>query len=173
MLYLLWMIVDICLSLYFIFICFKATKLIRERLGLFATLIFVFTIFSFVCIPPEEDKSEENKNKWSYESSQINDTTAYQSNRSTTIVLTKNLMFGINLRVSYQKDIYKNEITPVIATTGINGVLGGYEWNPEYISITKLNDRSLEYYVAGTITMSLLRVPIVHQNKIYSGIIDL
>jgi len=173
MLYLLWMIVNICLSLYFIFICFKATKLIRERLGLFATLIFVFALFSFVCIPPEEDKSEVNKNTWSYESSQNNDSIPYHSNRYETILLTKNLMFDINLRVSYYKDIYTNEVIPLLATTGVNGVFGGYEWKPENISIAKRNDRSFEYYVSGTIKMSLLKVPLVHQNKIYAGIIEL
>lgn len=46
--YLLWSILNIGLFLFFIIICFKATKLIREKLGLIATIVFVFGLLSFV-----------------------------------------------------------------------------------------------------------------------------
>ena len=54
MLELIWGILNIALLLYFFVICFKVIKLIRENLGLLATLIFAIGILSFVSKPNKE-----------------------------------------------------------------------------------------------------------------------
>jgi hypothetical protein len=48
MLYLFWGLLNISLFLYFIIICFRATKLLREKGGLPASIIFVFGLLSFI-----------------------------------------------------------------------------------------------------------------------------
>jgi hypothetical protein len=62
-----------------------------------------------------------------------------------------------------------------LASTGINGFMGGYEWKPENIFINKVyeNGRAIEYFVSGTIEMSLLGATIIYKHKDYTGIIEL
>lgn len=48
MMYLIWGLLNIGLLIYFLSICFKVTKLIREKMGLFITVFFVLTLLSFI-----------------------------------------------------------------------------------------------------------------------------
>ena len=48
MTYLLWSLLNIALGILFIYLCFKATKLINERIGLLASLVFVFGILAIM-----------------------------------------------------------------------------------------------------------------------------
>ena len=62
MLYLLWGLLNIGLFIYFIVISIKATKLVREKVGLFASLIFLFGLLSFGGRSNNDDK-EPNSNQ--------------------------------------------------------------------------------------------------------------
>src|SRR5687768_6809478 len=48
MIYLLWGILNIGVFLFFVVTCFRATRLVREHLGLLASIIFVFGLLSFI-----------------------------------------------------------------------------------------------------------------------------
>ena len=41
MLYLIWGLLNLGLVIYFLVICFRATKLVKEKIGLFAAVFFV------------------------------------------------------------------------------------------------------------------------------------
>ena len=72
MLYLLWSLLNIALFLYFIIICFKATKLLREKVGLLASIIFVAGSLSFIGQSNiDNDNKEPNSNQirtWKFHS---------------------------------------------------------------------------------------------------------
>src|SRR5258705_4897776 len=118
MFYLLWMILNIVLFVFFIITCFRATKLIREKLGAFAAVIFVFGLLSFMRHPNDEDKSAREKQKWYWEQDKKGDSLAYHYQKNfENIVLHKNMMFHINLGfVNYIKDDTK-EVVPLKAYT--------------------------------------------------------
>lgn len=64
MLYLLWDLLNISLFLYFIIICFQATRLLREKVGLLASTTFVVGLLSFIGQSNNDrDNKEPNSNQ--------------------------------------------------------------------------------------------------------------
>jgi hypothetical protein len=47
MLYLLWALINLGLFVFFIVICFSATKYVKERINLFGAVVFVLGLLSF------------------------------------------------------------------------------------------------------------------------------
>ena len=69
MIYLLWALINLALIIYFLSICIKAIKLVRQELGLFATVIFVIGLLSF-CGHNNDKNSNSNQTKnWTFTSS--------------------------------------------------------------------------------------------------------
>ncbi len=79
MLELLWGILNIAILIYFIIICFKVIKIVRENLGGIATLVFVIGLMSFISKPNDQNNKiktfevkdesvikDEKKNRWTY-----------------------------------------------------------------------------------------------------------
>ena len=59
MLELIWGLINIAILIYFVIICFKSTKVIKEKLGIFASLIFVLGLLSFIAKPSDEESKSE------------------------------------------------------------------------------------------------------------------
>ena len=59
MIYLIWGILNFVLFVFFITICFKAMKLIRKEIGLFAAFIFVVGLLSFIGNSNSNDYNKE------------------------------------------------------------------------------------------------------------------
>lgn len=60
MLELIWGILNIVLLIYFIIVCLKSIKLIKEKIGVLASFVFVIGLLSFISKPDE--KKVVNKN---------------------------------------------------------------------------------------------------------------
>ena len=136
MLYLLWGLLNIGLFLFFILICFKATKLIIEKLGLFASLVFVFGLLSFIGYSNNEN-NEPNTNKiktWKFVSED-----SLKNNQSDILKydLKKTLVSKYDLGIKYGIDRQRKNNIPISAYSTTTGFISGTNWNP--IDITAKN----------------------------------
>ena len=60
MLELIWGILNVFLLIYFIIICFKSVRIVKEKLGLFASFIFVIGLLSFISKPDKKNLTGKN-----------------------------------------------------------------------------------------------------------------
>lgn len=172
MTYLLWGLLNSGLFLFFIIICFKATKLIREKIGLFSSIIFVFGLFSFVIHSNNDnDNKEPNSNQiktWKFISEG-----SLKSNHSylLNIDLEKTLVSKYDLGIKYGQDKQGQINIPISAYSSSTGFISGTNWKPGSIIINRTEDNNkFEYFVDGVVEWKLLGAIIYSQLKGYKGI---
>lgn len=172
MIYLLWGLLNVGLFLFFILICFKATKLIREKVGLFASIIFVFGLLSFAVKSNEGDSNKEPNSDqiktWKFISED-----SLKSNESylLNIVLEKTWISTYNLGIKYGKDKEGHLNIPVSAYSLTTGLSSGTNWKPVSIIVIQTNDNhKFQYIVDGIVEWKLLGAKIYSQSKHYKGI---
>jgi hypothetical protein len=170
MTYLLWGLLNVGLFLFFIVICFKATKLIREKIGLFASIIFVFGLLSFVGDSNDDnDKKEPHSNQiktWKFTSK---DSLNRKATYSLDVVLEKTLVSKHDLGIKYCKE-GKMSI-PISAYSSTTGFISGTNWKPISITVSTTNENNnFEYVVDGIVEWKLLGATIYSQLKEYKGI---
>jgi hypothetical protein len=172
MIYLLWSLLNIGLFIFFIATCFKATKLVREKLGLFASIIFVFGLLSFVGNSNNDnDNKEPNSNHiktWKFVSED-----SLKSNESylLDIDLEKTLIAKYDLGIKYGKDRQGQINVPISAYSSTNGFISGTNWKPISIIVNTTNDNNkFEYSVDGVVEWKLLGATIYSELKEYKGV---
>ena len=172
MLYLLWGILNIGLFLFFVAICFKATRLLREKFGLFAAIIFVFGLFSFMSNSHNDKGNEEpNSNQirtWKFTTEDsINRNAAFLINTD----LEKTLVFTLQLSILYGKDKQGQLNIPISANSNTVGFVSGTNWKPSAIRVNQTHDNTkFDYYVNGILEWKLLGATIYYQQKEFKGI---
>ena len=170
MLYLLWGLLNVGLFLFFIVICFRATKLIRQNFGLLASIVFVFGLLSFIGHSNSNDNMEPNANKiktWKFTS---DDSLSRNPTSSEFIDLEKTLISKYSLFIQYGKDKDGQTSIPISASSSTNGFISGTNWKPISISIIKTDDNNkFEYFVSGVVEWKLLGATIYSQLKEYKG----
>lgn len=172
MTYLLWSILNIGLFVFFIIICFRATKLIRENVGLFASIIFVFGLFSFVTQTKIDSHNKEPHSNqirtWKFISE---DSSKVIDQYLLDIDLEKNLFSTYHLGIKYGKDKQGQILTPISANSHTTGFVSGTNWEPVSILVNKTDEyNKFEYSVTGVIEWKLLGATIYSQLKQYKGI---
>lgn len=172
MLYLLWAILNIDLFLFFIVVCFRATKLLREKFGVFIAVIFVFGLLSFVnnSNNDEEDKGLDSggNRKWEFATTDSLDGNSISHLK---IVLEKNLISSYELLIVHGKDKQWQLNTPIRANSWMVGFTSGIGWKPSVIMVSKTDDNNrFQYYVDGTVEWKLMGKLFYSQNKIFKGI---
>lgn len=175
MLYLFWALLNIGLIILFIIVCLKAAKLIKEKLGGAAAVIFVLGLLSYIGRPDsDKDNSTENSKQtsiWKFASA---DTLDKGSNSHISIDLEKTLMLKYSLGISYGKDEKRQNIIPVNANTFTEGLVSGTSLEANYISVNNAgNNQQFGYEVNGTIKWSLLGITIYSQPKNWKGTVVL
>ncbi len=171
MIYLLWGLINIGLFLFFIVVCFKATKLVREKNGLFATIIFVFGLLSFIGHSSDDNENKEpNSNQiktWKFaneDSLKVNGTDLLH------IDLEKTLVSKYELGLKYGKDKERNLVIPISAYSSTTGFISGTNWKPFSITINPTNDKNkFEYRVLGTVEWKILGAAFYFEPKDYTG----
>lgn len=173
MTYLLWGIVNIGLFLFFIIICFKATRFIREKIGSFAAFIFVFGLLSFIGHSNNDnDNKEPGSNQiktWKFISED-----SLKSNDSylLSVDLEKTLVSTYDLGIKYGKDKQEQINIPISAYSSTTGFISGINWKPVAIIVNKTNDNNkFVYLVDGVVEWKLLGTKIYSQPKEYKGIV--
>ena len=175
MTYLIWTIANLCLFLFFIYTCLRATKHIRKDMGLFAAIIFVWGSFSFIC---------ENNGKSTTQESAPADITVHRfapdsviNNRGVKnkeIKLEKSVSLSLRMNVAYGTDKLSGQIIPAKAFSYIAGLKGGLLWKCTALTITPTSDpHTFDYQVVGFMEWSLLGSQFYNESKSYSGTIKL
>ena len=172
MLYLLWRIVNIAIFLFFVLICFSATRFIRERFSLFASIIFVFGLLSFMGgSGNDKDNKEPNARQvrtWKFtpEDSLVSHATSF-----TDIALEKTLISQFKLGIKYGKDKQSLLNIPVSAYSLTTGFSSGTHWKPSTIIVNRTKDNTqFEYYVDAIVEWQFLGATVYSQEKEYKGL---
>lgn len=173
MIYLIWGILNFVLFIFFITICFKATKLIRRKIGLFAAFIFVVGLLSYIGNSNSNDYNKEpNSNQiktWKFASENgLNKIGTY----SVDVVLEKTLISEYNLGISYSKEKKgENKYFPISAYSSTSGISCGTLWIPKSIIVNQTNNNNkFEYLVNGVVEWKLLGLTLFSEIKEYKGI---
>jgi hypothetical protein len=175
MLYLIWALLNIGLFFYFLVICFKATKLIRERIGLLACVIFVFGLLSFAGGSGSVSvESNQPSNRYKKGEFMAPDSIKQQANRSMSIILEKTFVLNYNLYLQYFQDNESHINIPISASSSCTGLSSGTDWEPVTINVTKTAYADkFEYIVIGEVEWKLLGCKSYTQPKIYRGIVSI
>ena len=146
MLELIWTILNILAFCYFIVICFKSTKLIREKLGSFAAIVFVFGLLSFAS--KSNDIRYETQN---FDLKNRRNNATVMNKYNSTIVLENNLLSKISLSVQYNN----NDL--ISAQSLRSGFISGTDWDPTMITVQKTKIKEISNYeVYGTLNWKFL-----------------
>jgi hypothetical protein len=162
MLYLLWGLLNLFLFVYFIAICFKATKLLREKLGMLAAMFFVLGLLSFTA--SSNNKSTEFKT-WKFVSAD-----SINTNSFLIAELNNNLISKYELEVSYKKEGQIN--IPVSAYSSTTGFICGTNWKPHFINVQRTTTNKFQYTVTGIVEWKLLGFTVYSQQKFYKGFVS-
>jgi hypothetical protein len=171
MLYLIWGLINIALFLFFIFICFQAIILVKDKLGIFAALLFVFGTLSFVGFSNNDNQSHEpyaNRIKhWDFtpQDSIVQNTMNYIH-----IDIEKTLISKYNLGIQYGQEKSSKLNAPITASSATEGLVSGTYWRPISIIVNQTKDnKKFEYTVLGKIEWKLLGATVYSQSKIFKG----
>lgn len=173
MLYLLWGLLNIALLVYFIAICFKATKLIRANYGLLTSIIFAFGLLSFISSSNDDNNNKEpNSNQvktWRFISE---DSLGKSGTLFLNVELESNLISSYELGINCREDKQLKNTIPVSAYSTTDGFIFGTNWKPLYIMVKRTNDNGkFQYSVQGVVKWKLLGATIYTQNKSFNGFV--
>lgn len=153
----------------FIMLCFRSFKLVKEKFGLFACLVLVFGLLSFMNNPDDDEKKSniENENSWQFTSPDSLDI-------STIFVIGKelqnNLISAYNLHIRFAKEKNSNLIHPVSAYAFASGTTVGTKWKMLLISVNRIGDSNeFEYDVTDRVEWKILGLTIIRQANSYKG----
>jgi hypothetical protein len=166
MLELLWGILNIAILVYFIIICFKVIKIVRENLGGIATLIFVLGLMSFIAKPNVENnkiKTFEIKD----ESKIVGEEKINGHIFTEDIILEKKLVTTISATITFKE--YDQQVRIINAYTMMTGFVSGIDWKASNVDITKNNDNSYNYQIIGTRDWRILGIRIYTNMEDYKG----
>ena len=165
---------NVGLFIFFIILCFKATKLIRENLGIFAAIIFVIGLLSFISNSgknnaPNNNAKDETR-KWRF---YPGDSIAPNMSKFTSKVIDENLGFKLNIGVVFSEHLSTGNIVPAKASSFMTGFVIGYNWNPTVISIIPTTIKGQYVYdVNGVFEWKLLGLTLYSHIKRFSGAIN-
>jgi hypothetical protein len=162
MLQLLWSALNAALLIYFIIICFRAARLIRENSGLFASLLFGLGLLSFM---GQSGKDKNAKNQVVKQGLVSQNKADPASVRHTYITLEKSLGNSMALSILYGNDSTGKRV-PIDAHSIRNGFVSGLEWVPHRILVkATAEEDDFNYTVDGMLHWKLLGVTVYHQAK--------
>ena len=162
---LIWGIFNGFLLIYFIVICFKSVKIIKEKIGVFASLIFVIGLLSFMSKPNEKNLADKNIDFLN----QSNPKKAFDGNSFfQEIKLEDNLTSDIGLSILVGEK--ENELIILNANCSRAGFISGTNWNVENIDIDKEKDKNYcNYIVNGIMEWKILGITIYSEHKLFNG----
>ena len=171
MIYLIWGLINIGLFLFFILICFRATKFIREKSGLFASLIFAFGLFSFIGNSNKaNDNKESNSNRSKHWDFRPQDSILQNTTDNIQIIIEETLISKYNLSIQYGQEKTSKLNVPIIAYSSTEGFISGTNWRPVSVIVNQTEDnKKFEYEVSGILEWKLLGATIYSQPKTYRG----
>ncbi|MFM2359401.1 MAG: hypothetical protein RLY16_1394 [Bacteroidota bacterium] len=175
MVYIFWGLLNFAFFLLFIFLLVRVTRLIREKFGYFAAIVFVITIVCFSIYSNQKelrltDKTNQAR-KWEFSSSESID-----SNTLNFIDLRveENLTNTVQLHILYGKRLSDNIYLPRSASSGFTGFVSGLNWVPTAISVNRTsNNLKFDYRITGLMEFKLLGFVIFSKSKLFQGFVNI
>ena len=172
MISIIWMLLNAALAALFIVLCYKATKAIKQQVGIGAALFFVLCLLSFNGKP---EKEEDKKPMQAFTPRFTDNQELLRAHKGMeSVVLDDRTTFDITLGVTYGYSETQKKLLPISGYSTEEGFTSGQKWNPTGISLTKTEPgNQLHYSVNGMIEWRLLNWVIYRQPKVYKGTIAL
>jgi hypothetical protein len=174
MIYLIWGLLNIVIIVYFLVICIKATRFLRQKIGLFAAIFFVVGLLLLLGQPTKDSYSSGLKSNdtkvWDFApGDSLNSNATFLLN----VELEENLISKKRLLIKHGKDIQGQHNIPISAYSLTTGFISGTTWKPTSISVSRTNDNNkFQYFVVGIVDWKLLGVTIYTQSKRFNGIVS-
>jgi len=165
MIELIWGILNIIIFIYFIIICFKSVKIIKEKIGVLAALVFVLGILSFASKQNDKNLADKNIDFLN----QTNPKKAFNGNSFfQEVKLEDNLSSKIRLSILVGEK--GNELIILNANCSREGFVSGANWNVENIDIDKQKDKNYcNYFVSGFMEWKILGITLYSERKTFMG----
>ena len=170
MVQLLWSILNIGIFIFFIVVSVKATKLVREKMGVLAAIVLVFGLLSFISRKAEAPNLEPDGSTfrtWKF----VTDIRPYINDiNKIDIVFDNNIISKSVVSVRYGKDIQTGLVKPLEAHTYIKGLVAGTSWRPVSVQVSPTAvPNEFIYEVNGVVEWKLLGTTIISQAKEWTG----
>lgn len=167
----LWSLFNIAALVYVVVLCFKATKIIRDKFGVSASILVTIIVLSFLSDPGDADSvgrstgSSSNRFVFVPADSTIPAETSFKM-----ITLETNRVTTYELGIWYGKDIHGTPFVPIRAFSSAGGLVSGIYWRPESIIVNRMSDDGqFSYIVSGTKIWRLLGISLYHEAVLYRG----
>ena len=170
MVQLLWSILNIGIFIFFIVVSVKATKLVREKMGILAALVLVFGLLSFIsrkADAPNLEPGSSTLRTWKF----VTDIRPYINDiNKIDIVFDNNIISKSVVSVRYGKDTQTGLVKPLKAHTYIKGLVAGTSWRPVSVQVSPTAvPNEFIYEVNGVVEWKLLGTTIISQAKEWTG----
>lgn len=158
-----WNLLNIVLFVLFVSLCFTAAKALRTNYGMWASLLFVFGLLSFVGGPSKRIPTE----KWKFSSeSEVDMLTV----KSTHVELDNSWVTKYELGVVYGKDKKTNNLIPIEAFCHTTGLISSINWKPVAIALNVVEpNKKWAYTITGTKEWKLLGATVYIQSQTFKG----
>ncbi len=168
MLHLLWSVLDLGLFLSFVFVCYKATLLIRKSINLLAAVLFVFGMLSFV---NAENSGLSMNSGGSEVVSGASGHKRFDRTQVIYLTLQKDLLFHTDLSVICGQCNGDPDLYPISAGSAISGLVSGYKWSPSKVLLDTSGGK-IRYSFTGNLDWKLMGMTLYTQPEYFSGLLD-
>ena len=164
MIYLIWIILNGIMVIYFLYLLFGfiaiGKRIFKPR---FKNVSIAFMLIGIIQILSAEETKDHNR---------ITISEKYkQHNKVKTIVLDENLVFDINMSLTYS-DV-NNEYVPIESHSSMTGFISGYEWELKTVQAESISQNNYgKYEVLGILKWNFFGINIYSQSKSFEGIIE-
>lgn len=164
MIQLIWAVLNLVILIYFIIICFKSTRVIREKLGVLAAFVFILGLLSLIGTPNNEHETQKI-----FDLQNKAEADPFKGNtRLIESKLEDNLTTEIQLTIKVEEN--KNERKPLTAFTNRSGFVMGTSWKTEMITVNHSETENKYFYeVFGTLEWKLMGLKMYSQRKKFKG----
>lgn len=170
MLYALWSLLNLAAFVYVIMLCFKATKIIRDKYGVSASILVTLIVLSLLS---QSNRNDEYRNSQAGTNRFVltpKDSIIQIESVFKTVTMEKNWVSNYELSFYYSTDIHGKPFVPVEAYTTTSGLISGVYWRPESIVINRLSDDGqFGYIVSGVKYWTLLGTTLYIQPVDFRG----
>lgn len=171
MLYLLWGFLNLLLSIYVLFLCYQAIKLLKEHKGWGQAILFTFILLSFMAGAPIASEVEGNyeikPKNWVFNPADSLEGTAREYQET---LLEKNLISSYHLILHHGKAKGRIINIPENGNLQTYGYSIGTSLYPKAIVMNPTeNPNEFKYEVLAVVSWKLMTIPVYSQVKQWSG----
>ncbi|GAB3336424.1 hypothetical protein GCM10027299_46460 [Larkinella ripae] len=166
MAYVFWSLLNCAFLLSFVVICFRATRLVREKMGMLAAAVFVLGLFSFgTHSGAKSSHRSPQAQTWNFSpKGEISP----QSTHYSVVALNETGLFHTDLGILFGTQKTTLETVAVEASSTLSGFVSGFQWTATAITL-KGPESNCQYGVTGILNWKLLGITVYSEARMYSG----